>query len=344
MEVLHDSQIKAVFFHALNTQKQHLVLSTPDHMVKVWFSWGFDLYNNWFLFNRKLYGKSTKRYLLKGREWSARIQRLMVNEWTFALYKAIDLPKKWVPRKIEALLQHYFFGRFYQATQAVDVFVPVVPNEYQLFQQIGAPARYAPFTYGTLEYFLQNKIEDHVLSAQNILVGNSADPSNNHVEVFEQLARMDLSGRKVFVPLSYGGSANYRAFVIEKGVELLGDHFIPLSDFLKMEQYNAILDSCNVAIFNHVRQQAVGNIIVMGAWGAKIFINPKSTVYEFFQELGLTVFSTERLSATGLDSIEEETWRSNRRILFEVYGEAAVDRKTTRLLEIVTEEVIKKQQ
>ena len=61
----------------------------------------------------------------------------------------------------------------------------------------------------------------------DILLGNSAAMANNHLEALEQLSLVDLSGRRVLVPLTYG-SAAYRTAVVERGRQLLGDAFEPL--------------------------------------------------------------------------------------------------------------------
>ena len=53
-------------------------------------------------------------------------------------------------------------------------------------------------------------------STINIQVGNSADPTNNHIEAFEMLRKYKHENVKIYVPLSYGNQ-NYASTVISKG-------------------------------------------------------------------------------------------------------------------------------
>ena len=45
------------------------------------------------------------------------------------------------------------------------------------------------------------------------------------------------------------------------------------------------LEWCDTLIFNHIRQQGVGNIITLGYLGAKIYLNKKSPVFEFYKNV-----------------------------------------------------------
>ena len=50
------------------------------------------------------------------------------------------------------------------------------------------------------------------------LIGNSGDPTNNHLDVFDFLKKHDIGNRNIYVPLSYGGSKRYREVVKDVGV------------------------------------------------------------------------------------------------------------------------------
>ena len=70
----------------------------------------------------------------------------------------------------------------------------------------------------------------------NIQVGNSADPSNNHIEALEKLLPFKNENICIFVPLSYG-SQKYAQQVITQGKEWFGDKFKPLTEFMPFEGY-----------------------------------------------------------------------------------------------------------
>jgi hypothetical protein len=91
----------------------------------------------------------------------------------------------------------------------------------------------------------------------NILVGNSADPSNNHLEALEKLLPYKDQNIRIYAPLSYGDPAHAKS-VVEQGKEWFGDKFSPIISFMPFDQYLSFLKSVDIAIFNHNRQQAMG--------------------------------------------------------------------------------------
>lgn len=124
-----------------------------------------------------------------------------------------------------------------------------------------------------------------------IQIGNSADPSNNHIEIFEKLSVFNNKEFEVICPLSYGGSNEYLNKVIEKGKELFGKNFVPITEFMPFEKYLETLAKIDLAIFNHNRQQAVGNITTLLSLGKKVYIRDDITTWGFCEDHGLKVYS-----------------------------------------------------
>ncbi|MGP5551137.1 TDP-N-acetylfucosamine:lipid II N-acetylfucosaminyltransferase [Psychrobacter namhaensis] len=125
-----------------------------------------------------------------------------------------------------------------------------------------------------------------------IQVGNSADPTNNHHEVLKYISELELNDYKVFCPLSYG-SPSHRESVIHYGENLLGEKFIPITDYMEFSEYNKYMSSIDIAIFNHDRQQAMGNMIGLLSLGKKVILKPTTTPYDFFKSLGLKIYSLD---------------------------------------------------
>lgn len=121
-------------------------------------------------------------------------------------------------------------------------------------------------------------------------VGNSADPTNNHEEVFEYLSLFEDKVFKVFCPLSYGDKS-YKEMIIEKGYSFFGKNFIPLTDFMSFDEYNKFMNSIDIAIFNHNRQQGMGNIIGLLSLGKKVILKQDITSYRFLKSLGIKIWS-----------------------------------------------------
>lgn len=325
-----------VFLHALDQTKQNIVLELSQKVVKVWFIWGYDLYGNWPLLKNTIFEKNTKSYIYQAKKPKIK-NKLIFSNSSFWLFKNLRFFKYVLPSKLINILDGNFNTVFYKAATKIDIVVPVIFEEFKIIKKMGLKAIYAPFAYGSIEGLLGNKISDNVLGKSNILVGNSADPSNNHLDIFLKLSQINLGNKKVYVPLSYGGSKDYIEFVTRKGKELLGANFIPLTDFITLQEYNEILLSCGVIVFNHVRQQGVGNIVTMGYFGARIFVNSKSPVYKSFKDSGIKIFDFKSLKETDLVSLDKKEYEINKEKLFNLYSEEAAKKKIVKLFDIAWE-------
>lgn len=122
----------------------------------------------------------------------------------------------------------------------------------------------------------------------NILLGNSADPSNNHFEVIDRIEYLKETDIKVICPLSYGKPKNAEK-VNAYGVEKLGDKFVPLTKFIPFTEYKEILENIDIAIFNHWRQQGIGNIITLLGMGKTVYIRSEITTWDMLKEKNITV-------------------------------------------------------
>ncbi len=137
-----------------------------------------------------------------------------------------------------------------------------------------------------------------------IQVGNSSDPSNNHLEVFQKLQRYKNENIEIICPLSYG-SLEYRDTIISEGRKMFNNKFRPLIDFLPFDEYLNLLAKVDISIFNHKRQQAMGNIITLLGLGKKVYVRDDITTWGFFIEHGLKVFSSNSNFEDLLDEFEE---------------------------------------
>lgn len=149
--------------------------------------------------------------------------------------------------------------------------------------------------------FNSSNNETHDCSSPSLLVGNSSDPSNNHVDVLKKLRGYSDKISEIVVPLSYGHEENAKK-VIAKGNEWFAEKFTPLTQLMEYESYLQVLDRIDIAIFNHDRQQAMGNTITLLALGKTIYMRSTVSQYSFLQSLGLAImeidsFNMQMLSA-----------------------------------------------
>ncbi len=166
--------------------------------------------------------------------------------------------------------------------------------------------------YGTKAKFFQSffypsnlfeKLDVPVLKTSTlyIQVGNSADPTNHHIEIFKKLESYKNENIKIIVPLSYGNQENAKK-VIKVGKEMFGDKLEPLIDFIPFDKYLVILGKIDIAIFNHNRQQAMGNITTLLGLGKKVYMRNTITPWELFKEVDIKVFDVEQVDLSLLDS------------------------------------------
>jgi len=263
---------KAVVFHTLNDWALKYLEWIPQSKKVIWLGWGYDYYDRLLSegFPGGLFQKQTTRLLQ-----STSLIRVVLDH----------LRKK----------LRYLFGRDKgyrpELLARVDCFSPVLDIEYDMaikFNPSFCP-EYLAWNYGTAEddYWVGSKETKHL--GNDILVGNSATPANNHIEVFSYLHRhVDWHGRKIIVPLSYGDDW-YKRKIVDIGRNMFGDAFFPLLNYLDKQSYVSLLDTCGYVFMNHIRQQAMGNIIVMLQKGAKIFLNENGLMWRWFLDKGAAV-------------------------------------------------------
>ena len=138
-------------------------------------------------------------------------------------------------------------------------------------------------------------------SGINILLGNSADPSNNHFQLLQKLKPFIKENIKIYAPLSYGDMNNKTA-VIKEGKRIFGDKFIPLTKLREIKQYHSLLSKIDFAVFGHKRQQAMGNTITLLGLGKKVFMDRETTSWLLFKEANIQVFNNDQIDLNKLSS------------------------------------------
>lgn len=195
--------------------------------------------------------------------------------------------------------------------------VTQIEGDYKLAQQwYGAKAKWHEcFMY------LSNTYKDYTLPPKqgnsiNILVGNSADPTNNHVEIFEKLKPYKNQDIKIFCPLSYG-SVEHAERMAKLGKELFGDKFSPLLNFMSFDKYLELLGQIDIAVFAHKRQQGMGNTTTLLGFGKKVYLHHDVTPWAFYSGLGVEIFDVDKLD---LLPIQDEVAKKNKKIVMNYFS------------------------
>lgn len=157
-----------------------------------------------------------------------------------------------------------------------------------------------------------------VPSHLRIMIGHSADPSNEHAKILHQTyERLDKKDDfTIYTPLSYGSNEKLDE-TIELGKSLFSNRFIPITEVLQLDDYRLFLLGINAAVFPQQRQQGMGNITFLLANGATVFLNPDANHARFFKEKGIEFRS---VNALDFQLINEEQSNNNRRIMNEIFS------------------------
>lgn len=172
------------------------------------------------------------------------------------------------------------------------------------------------FFYYPIDDILGDLLISNKELGNNIIVGNSAQFTNNHRYVFELLSNISIGNRKVIVPLSYGEAPQY---VIKCG-KILGDLFCPITTFMPLNQYNELMISARTYIYGNFRQEAVGNILVALFLGATVFLDKRNPLFEDFSLQGYVVFSLDKIKNMIDYRLTKEEIDRNRKLIKESYS------------------------
>lgn len=168
----------------------------------------------------------------------------------------------------------------------------VLPYEYELIQsKQNRNINFIPIRYigkDNSDLFKVPKISN------TILLNNSAAPTGNHIDVLRLISGYINSDTIIYIPFCYGVNNEYfqavknevRNLNIENNVKFL-------TDFIEPEEYKQLISSCSIAIFGHIRQQGLGNIISLLSAGVKVFFYKDSITYKYYKQQGLNVYNLE---------------------------------------------------
>lgn len=261
---------RAIVFHSMRPLHIDILKLINKDPKVAWVGMGFDylplLYRN----TKELFQANTYRLYVKPS------LRKPVHQRIFRYLKKVAGSSR-DPYK-EAV---YALGR-------TTIFSPVLEREFRLISQEfhAVRGKYLRWNYGMNAKLVDNIDDAAVVFDENILIGNSADPRNNHIETFELLSNYELGKKRIIVPLSYG-SKNYAKFVMDHGRHFFGSRFEPIMEFMDYASYIRKINSCSYVFMNHNRQQAGGNILIALFSGAKLFLNQRNLFYEDYLQMGI---------------------------------------------------------
>jgi len=311
----------AVITHNLSTRSKERTIEEAAHqkIKTAWVFWGFEFYGIKKL-QRHYLGKKTSPVYMKHQ-----LKRNLKNLKARFFNGVVDKGHYEVPAEVFQKID-------YCLTDLKEDYVVAKSHFHSDFDLLW-------YNYYSIEETL-GSLHDKRVNDNNILVGNSASFSNNHLDVFDKLEKFDLQGRQIIAPLSYGNTW-YARQIAKKGARIFGGKFQPLMTFMDISDYNRILRSCSIVIMNQYRHQGMGNIITALWLGAKVYLSLRSTTYKYFKRLGAHVFSVEEgltpKNQKVLASLPDDLVLENRNILMKEYGREIMDKRIRHLIKTLLE-------
>lgn len=272
-------------------------------------------------FNKKMY--KADKIIIHGLSQPYNIYYLFLNPWLLKkCYWAMwggdfYFPEKqsWIKKQVIKKMGH---------------FITYIKGDYESAQKwYGAKGEYHECFMYPSNLYKKYDIKPKKHTTINIQLGNSADPSNNHIDILKQLVKYKDENIQLFIPLSYGNE-EYAKEVIAYGKEFFGSKFIPLTDFIPFEKYLQFLGEIDIAIFAHKRQQAMGNIITLLGLGKKVYMRNDITPWQLFKDIGVKVFDVENIE---IDLITEEERLDNQKKIKEYFSEENYHKQLENLFE-----------
>lgn len=158
--------------------------------------------------------------------------------------------------------------------------------------------------------FWQTNMEGAV-ERNGVLIGNSAAPTNNHLDVLEELRRAPESPKNIIIPLSYGLSGIAKS-VQKFAVLNFGSAVEPIVDFMPAQAYFDRLNRCEFVVMGHMRQQALGNLKWAFYTLRTVYLWEGSDVYEYLNAQGFVIRTIDSIEQRGLTPILTEELESNK--------------------------------
>lgn len=115
-----------------------------------------------------------------------------------------------------------------------------------------------------------------------IIIGNSKHFWNNHIDILKMLRRVkNIGNYQLFLFFNYGPESEYT----QKVRELSGsfDHLTFQKEFLSMPDFLKVYSEASALVINSYRQHALGNIFTAIFNGCKIYLNKRSSTFDWLK-------------------------------------------------------------
>ena len=282
------NDVDVFVFHSIPYSYYDYILSIDKEKIVIVVSWGYDIYFSQMgcppIIPLRLF-KSGTAHLLKTIEKTS-----ISRSKTRSFFKYLFNKDYRVQKQISRRHINEWSARQKEVLDRIDYWSTILPIEFEMLKKrVRIQAQYFPLHY-TNRLLTDDIPTINPEMATDLMIGNSADPANNHIDIVRLLNRRGINNR-LFIPLAYGVN-DYRDALIRFVESQTHDVVFQLS-FIPVNEYKKNLLNCKAAVFGHIRQQSIGNIVICMLQGIKVFLYKNSVAYKFFKSQGSFVFSIE---------------------------------------------------
>lgn len=276
--------------------------------------------------------RAADKIVLHGLTHARLIVPLYLQRWllpkTYWIIWGQDLYTYQSPVRTRSWRMKEFFRR--PVIRGIGHLVTYVPGDVGLARQwYGATGRLEHCILYPSNQFNELALEPVSHEGTHILIGNSADPSNHHAEILQALLPWRDQAIHITAPLSYGDARHAEA-IASLGRKMFGTQFTALRDFMPYTEYLRLLSSVDIAIFNHDRQQGMGNIISLLGLGKTVYMRPGTTSWAALTALGAQVRTLDHFD---LDPLSDAEMATNRRVIREHFSRERLVQQLQQILE-----------
>lgn len=274
--VILENNIEKIYFHSLHYFQIKELKKIPTNIEVHWIFWSYEFYQ--LPFNLKfLYSKNNKTFFY--RKLISTLYETILNSFKF----------KVLPWYI------FFRNNYLSQLKRVNFFHSFIEDDFiEIFHSYQIKPTFSFHSYLDSEEvnnFTSNK------SNQFVMIGHSASPLQNHIEIVDKFSNTNYKGSLLFV-LAYGNK-KYKKHLINY-LSQLNLKIEKIEQKIPFEEYNNKISAVTHFILNTYCQQGLGNIVFFLFNQTSIFLNPKSSTYKFLKRKGFYIFSTDEINTHSL--------------------------------------------
>jgi hypothetical protein len=155
---------------------------------------------------------------------------------------------------------------------------------------------YNPYFYSAYDFFLKSSIPSNNTTIQSIIVGNSGNAVNNHLEAFNIIKKSNLN-LKIKVPLSYG-YANYIDKIKEYAIDYFDEDVTFYLDFFSIDKLVEIFLQNDAIVIYSDTQSGLFALYAFLYFQKPVFLKKNSLLDFYFKDLGLYYLYLEDLNSS----------------------------------------------